>query len=276
VLDTSSASESLGSLRSYVRELWDRRDFAVFLAVGNLRARNASTALGLLWWVLDPILLGLVYYLVFGVILQTGRGDATFIAYLLSGMFPFYYTRAALQGGANSVTQNARMLVNLRFPRLILPIAALIEGLVGFLASVVIYLVLIVPFAGSFPGTAFLLFPAVLVLHTMFNLGLGAFFARIAVPFRDIGNVIPYLLRIWLYLSPIIWTLDFLDRAPAAAVRALKFNPMYHFLSLYRTALEGSEFDSQSLAISAVWAVVVFAIGVSSFVRAEKTMVRHL
>ena len=124
MLDAPAASQTPGSPRSYIGELWQRRDFAVFLAVGNLRARNASTSLGLLWWVIDPILLGLVYFLVFGVILKTGRGDSSFIAYLLSGMFPFYYTRAALQGGANSITQNARMLVLSIVAAIFLPLSA--------------------------------------------------------------------------------------------------------------------------------------------------------
>jgi teichoic acid transport system permease protein len=276
MLDASTASQAPHSPGSYVRELWLRRDFAIFMAVGNLRARNASTYLGLMWWVIDPILLGMVYFLVFGVILKTGRGDSSFIAYLLSGMFPFYYTRAALQGGANSITQNARMLVNLRFPRLIMPMAALIEGLVGFLASILIYLAIVGPIAGQLPGVQFAIFPAVLLIHTMFNLGLGAFFARIAVPFRDIGNVIPYFLRIWLYLSPIIWTLDLLDRAPAFAVRALRMNPMFHIISLYRSALQGSVIEPESVIIATVWGVAVFVIGVGMFVRAERTMVRYL
>lgn len=276
MLDASSASGPTEASRSYTRDLWERREFVWFLAVGNLRARNASTALGLLWWVIDPILLGMVYYLVFGVILKTSRGDSTFIAYLLSGMFPFYYTRASLQGGANSITQNARMLVNLRFPRLILPLAALIEGLVGFLSSVLIFIVVVGPIADVYPGKGMLVFIPTLIIHTMFNLGLGALFARVAVPFRDIGNVIPYVLRIWLYVSPIIWTLDFLDRAPESAQQALRFNPMYHFLSLYRTALEGSAFEPASAVIATVWAVSVFVIGVGLFVRAERTMVRYL
>ena len=109
------------------------------MAMGNLRSRNASTALGLVWWVLNPLLMGLVYYVVFGCILGVSRD----LSYLLSGIFVFYYTSTVRDSGANSIILNTRLLVNLQFPRLIMPITALIESAVGFLVSIpALYLII--------------------------------------------------------------------------------------------------------------------------------------
>ncbi len=91
-------------LRSYLAEVWRRRDFAWHLAMAKVRARNNSTALGLFWWLLVPLLLGAVFLLVFGVILKTSRGDPNYIAFLLSGLFVFTYTRETMTAGAASIT----------------------------------------------------------------------------------------------------------------------------------------------------------------------------
>ena len=144
-------------LQDYLTDLWNRREFAWYLAMGHLKARNASTALGLFWWVLNPLLLGLIYFFVFGVLF--GTRPPGYIAYLLSGMFVFHFTSQAMTGGANAILQNSKLLANLKFPRLVLLISALIESAVGFLASLVVFYAISWPTAGVHPNryTALLL-----------------------------------------------------------------------------------------------------------------------
>ena len=268
-------------LRLYLSDLWSRREFVWFLAIGNFKARNASTALGLFWWVLNPLLLSLVYYLVFGVLFAVGRD----IIYLMAGMFVFHFTSQSLTGGANAVLQNSKLLANLRFPRIILPIANLIEATLGFLVSLGVLLVIAMlaglpglrdlEWSSGLPGPGFFLLLIIIPLQLMFNLGLAAIAARLAVPFRDINNFIPYLSRIWLYLSPIIWPLSFLDDRPVMG-RLAEWNPMFALISVYRTALINYEFQPRMLLYSAVWSLVVFVVGVGLFVRYEGNIVRHL
>jgi teichoic acid transport system permease protein len=265
-------------LRTYFTDLWNRREFAWFLAMGNLKARNASTALGLFWWVLNPLLLGLVYYLVFGIFFGGSRPD-DYIAYLLAGMFVFHYTGQSMTGGANAILQNAKLLANLKFPRLVLLISSLIESSVGFLASLLVFYAIAWPAIGVHPSRYLLLLVAVLPIHVLFNLGLSAVVARLAVPFRDINNFIPYLNRLWLYMSPIIWPLDFLDNAGPTLRRLVELNPMFHLIGLYRTALIGYPdypFQFGDLLVSFAWAVAVFVLGVAGFIRYETRMVRYL
>lgn len=274
-LTMPSPSARVQRLAGYLRDLWRRREFAVYLGLGNLKAKNASTALGLVWWVLNPLLLGAVYFIVFGLFFQRER-PAEFLSYLLSGMFVFHFTSQALTGGANSILSNARLLVNLRFPRLILPISALIESGVGFLASLGVFYAITLPLGQSVLGYRLIYLPFVLAIHLLFNLGLACLTARLAVPFRDINNLIPYVNRIWLYLSPVIWQLSFLDRAGDMAVRIVQLNPMYHIIGLYRSVLFNTPIHASDLRWSIGSALAFCIVGTALFIRYEGHIVRHL
>jgi teichoic acid transport system permease protein len=276
---TTGVAYKARRLRTYLTDLWNRREFAWFLAMGNLKARNASTALGLLWWVLNPLLLGAVYFFVFGVLFAGGSRPPDYLAYLLSGMFVFHFTNQSMTGGANAILQNAKLLANLKFPRLVLLISSLIESAVGFLASLLVFYAISWPTLGIHPSRYTLLLALAFPIQVMFNLGLSAMVARLAVPFRDINNFIPYVNRLWLYVTPIIWPLTFLDDATPAIRAIVELNPMFHMVELYRMALIGQPtypFEVESLLISLAWASVVFVIGVAGFIRYETRMVRYL
>lgn len=269
------ASGRVGKAVEYLRELWRRREFAIALGLGNLKARNASTSLGLFWWVLNPMLLGAVYFLVFGILFGGSRPD-NFLTYLLSGMFAFHFTAQSMTGGANSIIQNAKLLANLRFPRLILPISTLIEATVGFVASIGVFFVIALV-TGQLNLTYRVVYlPLTLAIHVVFNLGLAALAARLAVPFRDINNLIPYFNRIWLYLSPIIWPLSFLDGAGPFAIRMARLNPMFDIVGLYRSSLLGTPIHHDHVIGAILWALVVGLVGVSLFIKHEGRMVRYL
>jgi teichoic acid transport system permease protein len=274
---TASERARLSGWRSYVKDLLNRREFAWFLAIGNLKARNASTALGLLWWIVNPVLLSLIYFLVFGIIfVRSAEGEPAFLSWLVSGLFMFTYTSTSMTSGANSILANSRLLVNIRFPRLILPISAVIEAGVGFLVSLPVFYLIAWPIDGIGPGVSLIWLPVAVALHTLFNLGLAAGAARLAVPFRDINNIIPHLTRLWMYLSPIIWPTTLLAERSDLAQTLVKLNPLYSFLQLYRGALMGREILTEDVVGAVAWTLAFLLIGVVSFVRYEGNMVRHL
>jgi teichoic acid transport system permease protein len=248
--------------------------------MGNLKARNASTTLGLLWWVLNPVLLGAVYWFVFGLLFDRDPaefGDVDFVVYLLSGMFPFYFTQTSMTGGVNSIVNNTQLLANLNFPRAVLPIATLLEGFVGFLTSLLAFFLIVGPSQGVWPTVQTLWILPVLVIHLMFNLGLSMLVARLAVPFRDLNNLVPYLTRLWLYLSPILYGQAILDKAPAAARRFAELNPLVPLLRLYRHTLAGIPTDLSEAFIGAgIWAVVILVAGGTWFIKYEGRMARYL
>jgi teichoic acid transport system permease protein len=262
---------------AYLRELWQRRHFAWHVAMGGVRARTSSTTLGLLWWMLDPLILGAVFLLVFGVILDVRRGDPAYIGFLLSGLFAFTYTRTTMMGGGNTLTSNAHLIATQRFPRMVLPIAAVLEGAVAFLFSLVPFF-LISGFAhGDWPGPYTLVLIPAFLFHTLFNLGLSLLVAQLVIPFRDIGNVVGHLARIWMYMSPVIYPLDErLRNAPAALVRILQFNPLAAILGLYRTALLDKPTEAYHWWGAAAWGVGLAVIGALTFRRMEHKLPRYL
>ncbi len=265
------------AISRYIERIWTYRDLLFYLARGKIKATNAATTLGILWWVLNPLLLAGIYFLVFGVIFAGGRrGDPTYLAWLLSGMFPFHFTSRSVRGGADAITSNAKLITNIRFPRIILPASVLIEAVVGFLASIIVYYMLIVPLTGRWPGVHTLwLIPAVL-LHLMMNLGLAALMGRLAVAFRDLGNLVPYVLRLWLYMSPIIWTIEFMDNLDPLFVTVAQLNPIFPILSLYRTGLGGYPFDPQMLLNASIWSIVILLAGSAYFIKGESRLTRYL
>jgi teichoic acid transport system permease protein len=258
----------------YLQGLWSRREFAWYMAMGNLKARNASTTLGLIWWVLNPLLLGAIYWFVFGILLGLSRD----LSNLLTGLFVFYFSSTSITGGANSIIANSRLLANLSFPRLIMPVVSVTEAAVGFLVSIPVLYLILGPGQGTWPGIELLwLFPIIFVLHTVFNLGLASLAARLAVPFRDINNLLPYLIRLWMYLSPIIYTAAFVnERAPEPWNSLYNLNPMVPILSVYRTALLGLPLDAAMLAMAVAWAIGLGAISIIMFVKYEGRMAQYL
>ena len=274
---TASERARLSGWRSYLKDLWARREFAWFLAIGNLKARNASTALGLFWWMLNPLLLSAVYFIVFAkIFVRTAEGEPAFLSWIVSGLFVFTFTSTAMTSGANSILANARLLVNIRFPRLILPVSAIIEAGIGFLVSLPVFFVIAWPVDGIAPGPQLIWLPVAVALHTLFNLGLAALTARLAVPFRDINNVIPHLTRLWMYLSPIIWPAALIESRSETLQTAMMFNPLVPFLNLYRGALMGRDIAAPDVGLAVFWVVIMLVVGVLSFVRYEGNMVRHL
>lgn len=268
----------VGAARKYFSDLWSRREFAWYLAMGNLKARNASTTLGLLWWVLNPLLLGAVYWLVFGVLFNRGEVDGVgFLPFLLSGIFPFFFTQQSMTAGVNSITGNAKLLANINFPRLALPLSALLESFVGFVTSLGVYFLIVGPISGIWPGVHTLWLIPTIAIHVVFNFGLATLVARIAVPFRDLNNLVPYFTRLWLYLSPILYPPSFLDGQPPWVHFGIGLNPLQPVLGLYRHALVGMPVNlSSNLLAAAAWAIGIAVVGGFWFVKYEGRMARYV
>jgi teichoic acid transport system permease protein len=266
-----------GGRLNYLGELWRRRHFAWYLAMGNIRARHSSTTLGLLWWMVDPLLLGGLFLLVFGVILKTSRGDPNYIGFLLSGLFAFNFTRDAMTSGAGAITTNSQLIATQYFPRMLLPLSAIIEGGVELLFSMIPFFLIVGTTHGDWPRARIVVLVPAFLLHTMFNLGLSLILAQLVIPFRDIGNIAGYAARFWMYLSPVIYPIDDrLANAPHAVVTILSINPLAAILGLYRGALLGREIRPYYWWSSAAWAVGILVLGVVTFRRVEGKLARYL
>lgn len=271
-------------LGEYVRELWERREFTMSLATGSLRAQHLDTTLGNLWHVLNPALLMAVYYVVFGVLLDTSRGVDNFIGFLGIGIFGFSYATRTVIACGSSISNNLGLIRSLQFPRAVLPISTVIRELTGYgFATGVVFAVLLA--TGERPHTEWVLVPVVVGLLTIFCAGLGLIVARLTDRIRDVANIIPYVFRLLFYLSGIIYSVDAfitpealdelgLPLSAETAKALFILDPFYTYTELLRTLLMTTyEIPSEGLTWVAafVFAPVTFAIGLVYFRGGEKS-----
>lgn len=246
----------------YLRSLWDRREFVLNLPLGELRAQNMNTVLGGAWHLLNPLLLIAVYWLVFGVILDVNRGVDNFVAFLSCGIFTFFYTRKCVQTGAKSIVDNLGLIRSIRFPRVVLPTAAVIGETVALVPAVAAMLVLVVATGGQ-PRATWLLLAPIFVIQCSFNLGLALTVARLTDHFRDVQQLVPYTMTIWLYVSGIFFeATTYLD---GDALTVFRLNPVYAFVTLVRGAVLEGVTSSLLWLIALGWAAVSLIAGLLFF-----------
>lgn len=248
----------------YLRRLWGRRDFIWAVPLGQLRAQTQSTVLGAGWHLLNPLLTAGLYYFVFGVLFG-GRGRVeNYPAFLVVGIFTFVYMNRTIQAGASSVTTNMGLITQINFPRLALPMAATVAETVSHCLALVALLAM-VPILGGGIGFSWLLLVPIVALQAMFNLGLAMITARIVFQYRDIQNLLPHLLRFWMYLSGLFFTIDFVVDAAGEGnplVRVFEANPGYIFMTLMRGALLRQHGTEPWMWVAAVaWSVAVLIGG---------------
>ncbi|MFC5908407.1 ABC transporter permease [Streptacidiphilus monticola] len=259
------------TLTSYTRELWSRRHFVVAYATAKLTALYTTAKLGQLWQVVTPLLNALVYYLVFGLLLGTNRGIPNFIAYLCTGVFVFQFTQSAVLSGTRAIADNLTLIRALHFPRACLPIAGTLIQLQQ-LAIAMLVLVVIVLCTGEPISWYWLLCLPALGLQTLFNGGLALVMARLGARTTDLAQLMPFVIRTWMYTSGVFWSVDALTKStPGWVQAALQANPALVYISLVRWALIRStpQLPPHAWPLALGWALLLGCGGYVWFWRAE-------
>ncbi len=253
-------------LRAYLRALWGRREFALLVPLGEMRQRNMDTLLGGSWHILNPLFQAGIYYLLFGVLLQQRGGIDNYPAWLIIGLFLFGLTQKSIQSSTRIIVTKAVMLRSLNFPAGILPISVNISELLAFLPAVLVMLFIVVV-TGERPSFLWLLLLPLIVLQVMMNLGLSLIVARLTVHFRDLDNILNHLLRMWMYFSGVLFSIEL---APEGWIRELlRINPPHTFLATARGLLLDGTLDVRSASLAAGWSVAALVVGVLFFHRYE-------
>ena len=258
----------LPKLGTYFRDLWARRQFAAEMSRATMRAAHSVTFFGQLWLVINPLLLATVYYLLVNIL--TNRGGLDYFVHLVGGLFFFYYISGCLTTGASSVTSSGKLITTMAFPRLLMPLSALRTAFFRFLPTLVVYLVIhavasVVTDAAPW-SPVMLLAVVFLVLGTVFGAGMAAFLAALQVYFRDTSSFLPYIIRIWLYLSPVLWfPEDVVERFGEVGLQLSKLNPLYSIVGGWSDLLVRSEVPPAGTWIAAAAWALVAALGGSLF-----------
>ena len=221
---------------SYLRQLWRRWSFIMAFATARNIAMYTEARLGQLWQVLTPLLNVAVYYLIFGVILDTSRGIPDFISFLVVGVFVFNYTQRSFISSSNVITDSLPLIRALQFPRASLPLAYVMIELQQMMLSMGVLFVIIL-FRGEHPSLYWLLCIPILLLQTIFNVGVGLFVARLGSQVNDFSQLLPFLLRTWMYLSGVMFSIATLTHVPSEAKAVLQLNPAALYITMMRNAL---------------------------------------
>jgi ABC-type polysaccharide/polyol phosphate export permease len=256
----------LPPLRSYVRELWRRREFAFELSRTDLRSQHYNTVFGQLWLVLNPLLLACVYFVLVD-ILRRRTGGVDFFAHLMAALFAYYFVTDAIRQAVRSVTGGGRLILNTAFPRLLLPGASVVTAFKRFIPTIAIFVPVF--FIADLPvGPHLLWLIPVFVLMGVLATGLAALVAAGQVYFRDLKNFLTYATRLWLYGSPILY---YASEVPDRYQFLLLLNPLAPLLTAWSDVLDfGRAPEVADLALGAAWGFVFLIGGAIFFVSRER------
>ncbi len=256
----------LPPLRPYVSELGRRREFAVELTRTTLRAQHFKTALGQIWLVVNPLMLAIVYFILVS-ILRGGARGWPFFAHLIAGLFAFHLVSQSVTKGAKSVVKGGRLILNSAFPRTLLPMSSVMTAFMRFLPTMVVYAVVHV-IAGLPVGPHLLWTIPIVALLLVFATGVATFVSAAQVYFRDITSFLPYMTRIWLYGSPILY---YVDEVPERFEPIIYANPLTPLLASWSDVLNlGRAPDPVLMAAGAAWAAAALVVGMLFFISRER------
>lgn len=259
-------------LLAYTRELWGRRHFIVEFS----RAQNASgytrSMLGQAWQLLTPLLNAAVYYFIFGLLLDTKHGVNNFVAFLVIGVFIFRFPQLSAQNGSNAIASNLGLTRTLHFPRAVLPISATVVALQQVFMSLVVLLPIVLLTGEPIRWQWIYLVPAI-GLEAVFCAGLAMIMARIGAKLPDLSQVLPFVLRVWMYVSGVVYSIDSVSKRLHSEVlrHVLKINPGFVYLDLVRHGLMTHQPLTPHMWWWAIgWALVIGVGGYIYFWRGEE------
>ncbi|OLZ70006.1 ABC transporter [Streptomyces sp. IMTB 2501] len=257
------------TLPEYVRQLWARRHFITAFATAKLTAQYSEAKLGQIWQVMTPLLNAAVYYFIFGVLMGTKKGVPDYIPFLVTGVFVWTFTQSSIQVGTRAISGNLGLVRALHFPRAALPISFCIQQLQQLLFSMAALVVILLSLGVPISVSWLLVIPA-LVLQFLFNAGMAMIMARMGAKTPDIAQLMPFVLRTWMYVSGVMWSIHTLtkkDHLPHIVTILLETNPAAVYIDLMRYALIAS-FHAKQLPPH-VWSLAVgwaLAAGVGGFI----------
>ncbi|HEY2640044.1 MAG TPA: ABC transporter permease [Streptosporangiaceae bacterium] len=232
------------SISEYLRQLWRRVNFIVAFATARNVAMYTEAKLGQLWQVLTPLLNAGVYFLIFGLLLHINRGVPNYLGFLVTGVFVFNFTQRAFISTSTVMTDSLELIRALHFPRASLPLAYVMIEFQQMLLSMVVLIPILLLTGEPLTWYWLLAIPA-LLLQTIFNVGIGLGVARLGSQVNDFSQLLPFLMRTWLYVSGVLFSIQTLFHAASSKViTLLELNPAALYITLVRNAVLASQRES--------------------------------
>lgn len=271
--DKSSNNEILisppaGWLLLDLRELIEYRELLYFLIWRDLKVRYKQTVLGVAWAILQPLLAMLVFSVFFGWFAGMSSDGVPYPLFAYTALVPWTFFANAVAQASNSLIEHERMLTKVYFPRLFIPLAAVLSGLVNFCIAFVMLIGLMM-YYGLFPTLAILTVPLFVLLAAISAFAVSLWLSALNVRYRDVRYIVPFLLQLWLFITPIVYSISII---PERWRPFYSLNPMVGVVEGFRWALfKGADAPNGMLFISALIMVLLLVSGLFYFRRVEDT-----
>jgi ABC-type polysaccharide/polyol phosphate export permease len=260
-------------VREYVGDLWARRQFMKALATASLRGERSSTFLGEMWGVLDPLFQAAIYIFVVAVIRGGRSGGFQTAALIIAGVFLFNYSKIGLNEGGRSILASKGLMLNSSFPRALLPLAEIYKGLLEFLPSIALYVVIHLVTRQPL-GQGLFLLPLLFLLQTAMAIGMALLVATATVYVRDTVNLLNYVTRILIFVTPVIYPASSLS--PTLRTLLSIINPLFPLFSAYQTIIVGGVPTVGQVLLTTFWATLLLVAGYRVFVSHERAFALRL
>lgn len=260
-----------------VQQLFKNRRILWLLIQRDLKVRYADSFLGYLWSVLEPLMMGALYWFVFVLIFQRQMGNDPYIIFLLAGLLPWTWFNAGLTEGSKALLSQRALVASTALPRQIWVLRSVGGKAIEFIFSIPVLLLFMVFFPPQLNG-ALPMFLVAMLIQLVLLLGLGFLLAPLTMLYRDLDPVIRIVNRALFYASPIIYSIDHVFEVglPRFAERIYEFNPISGIMEAYRAGFFPDPIRYDLILNSAIFAVVVFVIGWISFGRMERTVLKEV
>ncbi|HEX7490077.1 MAG TPA: ABC transporter permease [Candidatus Limnocylindrales bacterium] len=250
-----------------LREVWAHRELLYFFIWRDLKVRYKQTAFGAAWAVLQPLLLMFVFSATLGRLNGVGPANVPYPLFAFAGLVPWTLFASSLAGASNSLVNGEGIITKVYFPRLLLPFASVGSFLLDFVISLVALAVVMLYF-GVAPSLAIVWLPALTLMALVTALGVGTFLSAVNVRYRDVKYVVPFLVQLWMFASPVVYTSTLI---PASWRTVFALNPMTGVLEGFRWALIGGDRPDDLILVSAAASVVLLLGALAYFRRVERT-----
>lgn len=251
-----------------LRELWEYRELFWFFTVRDVKVKYKQTVLGFLWAIIQPLVMALLFSFFLGKAISSYTSlSLPYEVFALSGLVLWGIFSAGLNNAGNSMVNNANIIKKIYFPRLIIPISSVLVGLFDFLMAFIVFIVYCLFKDIWFSWSALWLFPLSVLLTCVATFGVGCLLAALNVKYRDFRYIIPFLIQLLLFLTPVIYPITITDNSWLEALLAL--NPMTAPMDFFRAGLGHSVLHLKADLISISSSLFFLVTGLVYFRRTE-------
>ncbi len=251
-----------------LNELWQYRELFYFFTWRDIKVKYKQTFLGFAWAILQPFVLMVIFSVFFGRALNVPSDGIPYPLFAFSGLMLWNVFSTGLSGAGNSMVSNANIIKKIYFPRLIIPMSSILVAVFDFFMAFLVYIGLVIYYGYGLSWELLYILPLSLLLTIIATFGPGTLIAAMNVKYRDFRYILPFLIQILLFLTPVIYPVSMLGNYPWLQ-KLLAINPMYAPISLIRNALVDRPLETNLVLVSVISGLVLFIIGIIYFRKTE-------